>query len=94
MAKRIPVWGRKVKLLSRHDLDEIEKFREYLGDLHSEMPRKKFAKKWRDYLGLSEIAQEALRAKELANGKERVTGHHRRSHNGACEPDCYYETKN
>jgi hypothetical protein len=29
---------RKVKLLSQHDLKEIEMFRQYLADLHSNMP--------------------------------------------------------
>ena len=67
--KRIPVWGKKVKLISLHDLNEIEKFREYLGDLHSKMTRKKFMNKWREYLGLNEMAQEALYTKELADDK-------------------------
>jgi hypothetical protein len=59
MKKRIPVWGRKVELLSQHDLDEIEKFREYLGDLNGKMAATDFVEKWREYMGLNELAAAA-----------------------------------
>ena len=59
----------KVKLLSQNDVDELVKFHEYLGDLHSKMPRKKFLAKWGEFMGLDEMEQEALYAKELAEEK-------------------------
>lgn len=57
--QRIPVWGKKVKLLSQRDLDEIEKFREFLGDLHSDMHPTTFGKKWHDYMEVTPMAAEA-----------------------------------
>lgn len=59
----------KVIPLSDHDLAEVEKFRQYLGDLHGDMPRKEFVRKWGEYLGLNTLAQEALYAKALAEDK-------------------------
>jgi hypothetical protein len=51
--------GRKVKLLSDHDIAEVEMFRQFLGDLHSNMEHFDFAKKWGDYMGLTPLAAEA-----------------------------------
>jgi hypothetical protein len=48
-----------MKLLSQHDINEIEKFRVYLSDLNSDMPRPEFVTKWREYMGLNEMAAEA-----------------------------------
>ena len=37
-----------MQMLSKTDLDEVEKFREYLGD-RAVLSAKEFQEKWRDY---------------------------------------------
>lgn len=54
-----------MKLLSQHDLEEVELFRQYLGDLHSDMPAPKFAEKWHAYIGTDNMAAEAYHRAKL-----------------------------
>lgn len=59
MVKKVLGVLEMTKLLSQNDLDEVEKFRQYLGDLHSAMPREEFVNKWREYMFLDELAAAA-----------------------------------
>lgn len=61
--------ARKVKLLSQHDLDEVELFRQYLSDLHDGMGATEFIAKWREYMGLNEMAAEAYLKRRLVDGQ-------------------------
>jgi hypothetical protein len=49
----------KIALLSKHDLEEVEKFRQFLSDLQSNMPDDDFAKKWCAYMDVNEEAAKA-----------------------------------
>lgn len=45
---------RKVKRISQHDINELLKFKEYLSDIESKMPREQFYRKYQEYMGLSD----------------------------------------